>query len=565
MKRFLSVAAHLFLACTLLHYTWAELLVPFTTHRASHMLRAVRSAHSPRHLHQLLSMQGREQQHTPHMRYPIIFPHFSKSGDLHSLFYARRCEAGVMRQVTLVDQSRANSNCLPPSLQSPSSQSAPSLQTSSPHSSSPSVYSPVLLPSSHFPEPMASTAAASCVTRVISAERATWIPYSSRPSSSFLPFPSFLRKSPILRLDKGGYTRYKVDNQGPTYRGGHWVFTNGVEQVLSLSSPGYLPYELPAADSRATELVAEQPERPQPQMQQQQQAQQKEAEGHEEGREQQGTETREAAKGPGIASRVGAERDKAGGGERLRSGWERSGMEERGRGAVGRMRGGRHRKGRGRLQQRETEARRAEQQRQQQQQEAERRPVPQAARALVSQAAAVETGEAPAVSSSSSSSSSSNHVASRPSWELVSAQPFTEMRELSLGRGPLYLAEADGSCSLDDMSLLQVVRLQRLYRQCCNDRESTRILVKIHQRVALPCATFLFAILGALFAAHLQIRKRQVGFALAVFVIFTYYSLSVTGVLLAQLRVISPMLGGWLPNLAGASVALVLLRMGDVQ
>ncbi|GJP36826.1 hypothetical protein CLOM_g21299 [Closterium sp. NIES-68] len=71
------------------------------------------------------------------MRYPIIFPHFSKSGDLHSLFYARRFEAGVMRQVTLVDQSRANSNCLPPSLQSPSSQSAPSLQTSSPHSSSP--------------------------------------------------------------------------------------------------------------------------------------------------------------------------------------------------------------------------------------------------------------------------------------------------------------------------------------------------------------------------------------------------------------------------------------------
>ncbi|GJP82889.1 hypothetical protein CLOP_g13114 [Closterium sp. NIES-67] len=59
------------------------------------------------------------------MRYPIIFPHF------------RRFEAGVMRQVTLVDQSRANSNCLPPSLQSPSSQSAPSLQTSSPHSSSP--------------------------------------------------------------------------------------------------------------------------------------------------------------------------------------------------------------------------------------------------------------------------------------------------------------------------------------------------------------------------------------------------------------------------------------------
>ncbi|CAI5474966.1 unnamed protein product [Closterium sp. Yama58-4] len=159
--------------------------------------------------------------------------------------------------------------------------------------------------------------------------------------------------------------------------------------------------------------------------------------------------------------------------------------------------------------------------------------------------------------------SSSSAGLDRPSWVLAAARPFTEHREFTLDRGPLDLAEADCSRSLDDMPLLQVVRLQQLYRRCCNDREATRILVKIHQRVALPCATFLFAILGALFAAQLQIRKRQVGFALAVFVIFTYYSLSVTGALLAQLHVISPLLGGWLPNLVGASLALVLLRLGD--
>eukprot|EP00897_Mesotaenium_endlicherianum_P008100 jgi/Mesen1/7318/ME000376S06495 len=143
---------------------------------------------------------------------------------------------------------------------------------------------------------------------------------------------------------------------------------------------------------------------------------------------------------------------------------------------------------------------------------------------------------------------------------LRTVQSFTHRAFPGLPRVPLDLAESDGGRSLDDMTLAEVARLQQLLALSNNIKGSRKIGVKMHQRLALPFACTIFGIAGTLISLRLPRNQKQIGFAITLAIVFVYYALSIAGVLMAQLGLVGPIVGAWIPNLVGlVSVSGLLL------
>lgn len=106
--------------------------------------------------------------------------------------------------------------------------------------------------------------------------------------------------------------------------------------------------------------------------------------------------------------------------------------------------------------------------------------------------------------------------------------------------------------------------------QTLNDRERTvhQLLsagtrsarVELQQRIALPIACLIFALLGVPVGVHPRRGGRAAGFVLTIVLICGYYLFFVMGVHFAQNGVLSPIAGVWTANIVTLAVALVLLR-----
>ncbi|GAQ90420.1 hypothetical protein KFL_006370050 [Klebsormidium nitens] len=134
---------------------------------------------------------------------------------------------------------------------------------------------------------------------------------------------------------------------------------------------------------------------------------------------------------------------------------------------------------------------------------------------------------------------------------------FQQKAVFDLAHTPIDLAQAAGR-NFDDMSLAQVTSLQKMFESSRNVKESRKMKLKMHQRLALPFACFVFGVLGSLVSLRLPSDQKRVGFALTLAIVFGYYAMSVTGSVLAQLVVVPPLVGAWLPNLFGAASAVSL-------
>ena len=75
--------------------------------------------------------------------------------------------------------------------------------------------------------------------------------------------------------------------------------------------------------------------------------------------------------------------------------------------------------------------------------------------------------------------------------------------------------------------------------------------VELHQRLALPMATFIFALLGSPLGVSRTRSSSSYGFAVSIFVIFAYYISMTFGLTLGQGGKIPAMLAAWLPNIIG--------------
>jgi LPS export ABC transporter permease LptF/LPS export ABC transporter permease LptG len=84
--------------------------------------------------------------------------------------------------------------------------------------------------------------------------------------------------------------------------------------------------------------------------------------------------------------------------------------------------------------------------------------------------------------------------------------------------------------------------------------------VELQERIALPIACLLFALLGVPVGVRPRRGGRAAGFVLTILLICGYYLFFVTGVHFAQDGVLSPVVGVWAANVVTLAVALLLLR-----
>ncbi len=130
-------------------------------------------------------------------------------------------------------------------------------------------------------------------------------------------------------------------------------------------------------------------------------------------------------------------------------------------------------------------------------------------------------------------------------------------QQLKLPRGPLDLASQPRD--YNEMNLRQSYDYLALLQQSGDEDKIQKLKVRIQQKYALPFICVAFGLVGAALGARLNRGGRSTSFAISLVIIFSYYLLAVICGSIAQLGIITPFLGAWLPNLFGMGAAAVLL------
>jgi lipopolysaccharide export system permease protein len=133
-----------------------------------------------------------------------------------------------------------------------------------------------------------------------------------------------------------------------------------------------------------------------------------------------------------------------------------------------------------------------------------------------------------------------------------------EDHRLNLPRTPLDLASRKRD--YDEMNIAQSLENLELIQQTGDDDAIQKLKVRIQQKYALPFVCVMFGLVGAAVGSRFErTTGRATGFAVSILLVFAYYLLAFISGALAQRFVISPFLGGWLPNFAGILAAIALI------
>ncbi|MEP0759479.1 MULTISPECIES: LptF/LptG family permease [unclassified Coleofasciculus] len=134
-----------------------------------------------------------------------------------------------------------------------------------------------------------------------------------------------------------------------------------------------------------------------------------------------------------------------------------------------------------------------------------------------------------------------------------------EHQQLQLPRTALDLANSGRDYG--EMNLAQARERLKLERLSGNQQKIRKLLIRIHQKIALPFACVVFGIVGAALANRPTRTSKATGFGISVIVIFAYYLLMSVGDALGLSNFLSPVIAAWLPNLFGLGAgAWFLLR-----
>ncbi len=132
-----------------------------------------------------------------------------------------------------------------------------------------------------------------------------------------------------------------------------------------------------------------------------------------------------------------------------------------------------------------------------------------------------------------------------------------DTQRLNLPRTPLDLASKPRD--YNEMNIAQSYEYLRLLEQGGRESKIRELRVRIQQKYALPFVCVAFGLVGAALGAQIHRGGQATSFAISIVIIFSYYLLAVICGSIAQLDIISPFLGAWLPNLFGLTAAILLL------
>lgn len=124
-----------------------------------------------------------------------------------------------------------------------------------------------------------------------------------------------------------------------------------------------------------------------------------------------------------------------------------------------------------------------------------------------------------------------------------------ENQQLKLPRAPLDLASKDRDSA--QMNIAQIKERMEIVRVGGDTKKLRRYELRIQQKLAFPFACMVLGVVGAALGTRPQRTGRATSFGICVVVIFVYYSLIVATEALGLSGIISPFMGGWLPDLFG--------------
>ncbi|MBU2698995.1 lipopolysaccharide export system permease protein [Sporomusaceae bacterium BoRhaA] len=84
--------------------------------------------------------------------------------------------------------------------------------------------------------------------------------------------------------------------------------------------------------------------------------------------------------------------------------------------------------------------------------------------------------------------------------------------------------------------------------------------VELHQRLAIPLASFVFALIGTPLGLQPHRSSSSIGLGLSIIIIFIYYGIMTVSTALGQGAAISPVLAAWLPDIIGIFAGIYLIR-----
>lgn len=84
--------------------------------------------------------------------------------------------------------------------------------------------------------------------------------------------------------------------------------------------------------------------------------------------------------------------------------------------------------------------------------------------------------------------------------------------------------------------------------------------VELHQRLSIPAACFVFALIGTPLGLQPNRSSSSIGLGLSIIIIFIYYSIMTISTALGQGGAIPPIIAAWIPNIIGILAGAFLIR-----
>lgn len=144
--------------------------------------------------------------------------------------------------------------------------------------------------------------------------------------------------------------------------------------------------------------------------------------------------------------------------------------------------------------------------------------------------------------------------------ERIPALTFAEYENIPLSYKPTQISKLNKT--IDEMNIRELKG--RIELEASQGKNINGLIVSLQQRIAIPFANIIFALLAAVLGILPQRSGGSAtGMGISIIVIFVYYSLLTIGNALGEEGTISPVLGAWLQNIVFLGIGgIMLYRIG---
>ncbi len=130
-------------------------------------------------------------------------------------------------------------------------------------------------------------------------------------------------------------------------------------------------------------------------------------------------------------------------------------------------------------------------------------------------------------------------------------------QQLALPSAPLDLTKKGRD--YNEMNLIQAQEYLKIVKLSGKEKKIRKLKVRIQQKISLPFACLVFAVMGAAIGVKPQNSGRGMSFGICIGLIFFYYLFSFISGSMGIQGVISPFLASWLPNFVVLGAAVLML------